>query len=93
MTDDDIEASNKAFRAAIAQSRRRLAHYNKWLMDDSRPLGSSTYPGFPEDLDPSIIVDVETVDTKDLPERKKRTRKFEKPVTKKSNKKQVKKKA
>ena len=27
---------------------RKLAHYNKWLMDPKRPLGEA-YPGFPED--------------------------------------------
>ena len=28
---------------------RKLAHYNKWLLDPVRPLGTM-YPGFPEDL-------------------------------------------
>ena len=27
---------------------RKLAHYNKWLMDNKHPFGES-YPGFPED--------------------------------------------
>jgi hypothetical protein len=30
--------------------QRKLDHYNKWLMDPKRELGSGPYPGFPEDV-------------------------------------------
>lgn len=29
---------------------RKLAHYNKWLLDPKRKLEDGPYPGFPEDL-------------------------------------------
>jgi hypothetical protein len=29
--------------------QRKLDHYNKWLMDPKREIGSGPYPGFPED--------------------------------------------
>lgn len=32
------------------EGQRRLDHYNEWLMDPKRPLGS-TYPGYPGDKD------------------------------------------
>lgn len=32
-----------------AYLQRKLDHYNKWLLDPSRPI-SSIYPGFPEDI-------------------------------------------
>ena len=95
MTDPEelrVAESNKKLRASLAQSVRRLAHYNKWLMADDRVHGKP-YPGFPEDLDPSVIVDVDIPDTPPVvvkERRKKRT--FEKPTTK-SNKKTVRKKA
>ena len=30
--------------------QRKLDHYNAWLMDPKRELGSGPYPGFPEDI-------------------------------------------
>jgi hypothetical protein len=30
--------------------QRKLDHYNKWLLDPKRQLGSGAYPGFPEDV-------------------------------------------
>lgn len=36
---------------ALAYSSRKLAHYNEWLCDKSRAVGSGPYPGFPEDLE------------------------------------------
>ena len=30
--------------------QRKLDHYNAWLMDPKRELGSGPYPGFPEDV-------------------------------------------
>jgi ribosomal protein L7/L12 len=30
--------------------QRKLDHYNKWLCDPARPVGSGPYPGFPEDV-------------------------------------------
>jgi hypothetical protein len=30
--------------------QRKLDHYNKWLLDPKRELGSGPYPGFPEDV-------------------------------------------
>lgn len=31
------------------EGQARLDHYNKWLTDPKRELGSGIYPGFPED--------------------------------------------
>lgn len=33
---------------------RKLAHYNVWLVDNSREIGKP-YPGFPEDKQPSAV--------------------------------------
>ena len=30
--------------------QRKLDHYNAWLMDPKRAVGSGPYPGFPEDI-------------------------------------------
>ena len=30
--------------------QRKLAHYNAWLLDPKREVGSGPYPGFPEDI-------------------------------------------
>lgn len=41
-----------SLNAVVTQSsylKRKLDHYNSWLLDPSRPLTSS-YPGFPEDI-------------------------------------------
>lgn len=35
---------------ALEYSERKLAHYNKWLLDNKRPIGTP-YPGFPEDIE------------------------------------------
>ena len=30
--------------------QRKLAHYNAWLLDPKREVGSGPYPGFPDDI-------------------------------------------
>lgn len=67
---------------------RKLAHYNKWLLDPKRPSGE-TYPGFPEDIKlekarAKIIAEYTAkaeakAAAKDLPEKKKAS--VKKPVT------------
>lgn len=56
-TEKEIEDSNKEFVAGLEYSRRKLIHYNHWLLSD-RPFGS-LYPGFIEDLEPGSIYECE----------------------------------
>lgn len=55
-TEKEIEESNKEVTDYIAYCRRKLIHYNDWLLSD-RPYGS-LYPGFIEDIEPGTIYDV-----------------------------------
>lgn len=38
------------FNQRVAFNERKLAHYNKWLLDPNREFGIA-YPGFPEELE------------------------------------------
>lgn len=40
---------------------RKLAHYNKWLLDPKRKVEDGPYPGFPEDLKPKRAVKAEII--------------------------------
>lgn len=38
------------FNDRVAFNQRKLDHYNKWLLDPAREMGT-VYPGFPEELE------------------------------------------